>query len=130
MSFAWYVVQTQPGYQRAAAAAVLQQAAALGIADLVLETRVPLDSPDEPSPCGQTRMVLLPRFPGHVAVRTRLTDLTWWAVRHAPRTHRLAGPDDAPWPLASDEVAVWLAPPQRGPSPWRLGFPPMPWRPG
>ena len=100
----WYVVHTYSGYENAVAAAVMKAAENRRMTDLILETRIPLETVTEITDSGEKKTVERKVFPGYVLVKMTLTDDSWHLIHNVRGATGFVGADGKAIPLTEQEI--------------------------
>lgn len=104
----WYVISTLSGHEAKVAANLNQRAAALGVADRILEVVIPKETAVEMRG-GKRREVTRNLFPGYVLVRMYGSDETFGVVATTPGVLGFAGGDTLrPTPLTRRDIEKLL----------------------
>lgn len=105
MSAQWYVVHTYSGYENKVASIIEQSVVSLGMEDVILDIKVPMETVTEIKD-GEKKEIERKLFPGYVIVKMVMTDESWYVVRNIRGVTGFVGPDSKqPVPLSEEEVA-------------------------
>ena len=99
----WYVVHTYSGYENAVAAAVMKAADNRRMTDLILETRIPMETVTEFTDAGE-KTVDRKVFPGYVLVKMILTDDSWHLIHNVRGATGFVGSEGKAIPLTEQEI--------------------------
>ena len=99
----WYVVHTYSGYENAVAAAVMKAAENRKMTDLILETRIPMETVTEFTDAGE-KTVERKISPGYVLVKMVLTDDSWHLIHSVRGATGFVGSDGKAVPLTEQEI--------------------------
>ena len=103
----WYVVHCHSGYEKKVADAIMDEAAKVGLEELVSEVSVPTQAVVE-----VRRGVRVNSekkfFPGYVLVKMVMNDDTWHLVRDVPKVSNFLGTKDKPIAISEREVSKLL----------------------
>ena len=100
----WYVVHTYSGYENAVSAAIMKAAENRRMTDLILETRIPLETVTEITDSGEKKTVERKVFPGYVLVKMTLTDDSWHLIHNVRGATGFVGADGKAIPLTEKEI--------------------------
>ena len=100
----WYVVHTYSGYENAVSAAIMKAAENRRMTDLILETRIPLETVTEITDSGEKKTVERKVFPGYVLVKMILTDDSWHLIHNVRGATGFVGSDGKAVPLTEQEI--------------------------
>ena len=100
----WYVVHTYSGYENAVSAAIMKAAENRRMTDLILETRIPLETVTEITDSGEKKTVERKVFPGYVLVKMTLTDDSWHLIHNVRGATGFVGADGKAIPLTEQEI--------------------------
>ncbi|MCL2547317.1 MAG: transcription termination/antitermination protein NusG [Oscillospiraceae bacterium] len=99
----WYVVHTYSGYENTAAATLEKTVATRGMGDLILETRIPMETVTE-IVNSEKKTVERKKYQGYLFVKMILTDESWHVVRNTRGVTSFVGPASKPIPLTEAEI--------------------------
>lgn len=105
MAMRWYVLHVYSGFEKKVASSIKEQAQQKGLAALVEEVMVPVDSVVEVRKGNKKVAAERKFFPGYVLARMDLTDETWHLVKNTPKVTGFLGADNKPIPISDDEAA-------------------------
>lgn len=101
----WYVVQTQPGFEKKVEQQIKESAAKKGLIGQIDEVMVPSEPIIEVRR-GQKVQVDQKFFPGYVLVKMAMTDEAWHLIRQTPKVAGFLGSSrNRPSPITEAEVA-------------------------
>jgi transcriptional antiterminator NusG len=103
----WYVVHTQPGYEKKVRQNLQARAASMHLEDRILEVEIPMEDVDE-FRNGKKVTVSKKVFPGYLLVRCYLDDEAWGAIRDTPGIVNFVGAGGKPSRLGRREVETFL----------------------
>ena len=103
MAQRWYVVHVHSGFEKKVADKVREQAAQLGMEDLVEEVLVPTEEVVEVRR-GQKVNAERKFFPGYILVKMELTDDTWHLVTSQAKVTGFLGAKGRPVPISKSEA--------------------------
>ena len=104
----WYIVQTYAGYENRVKANLEQRIATMGMEDLIYAVLVPVEERVSVKD-GKSKKVIRKLFPSYVLVEMRLSDQSWYVVRHTPGVTGFVGSGNHPIPLTEKEVREIMA---------------------
>jgi transcription termination/antitermination protein NusG len=104
MAMRWYVLHVYSGFEKKVAATIKEQAQTKGLAQLVEEVMVPVDSVVEVRKGNKKVSAERKFFPGYVLARMDLTDETWHLVKNTPKVTGFLGAGGKPSPISDAEA--------------------------
>jgi transcriptional antiterminator NusG len=104
MAMRWYVLHVYSGFEKKVAATIKEQAQQKGLASLVEEVMVPVDSVVEVRKGNKKVSAERKFFPGYVLARMDLTDETWHLVKNTPKVTGFLGAAGKPAPISDAEA--------------------------
>jgi len=113
MAHRWYVLHVYSGFERKVADSIREQAAAMGMEDLIPEVLVPTEEVVEVRR-GQKVSSERKFFPGYVLIQMELNDETWHLVKNTPKVTGFLGGRGKPVPISEREAQNMLRQVQEG----------------
>lgn len=104
MAMRWYVLHVYSGFEKKVASSIKEQAQQKGLAHLVEEVMVPVDSVVEVRKGNKKVAAERKFFPGYVLARMDLTDETWHLVKNTPKVTGFLGASNKPAPISDKEA--------------------------
>ena len=104
MAMRWYVLHVYSGFEKKVASTIKEQAQQKGLAQLVEEVMVPVDSVVEVRKGNKKVSAERKFFPGYVLARMDLTDETWHLVKNTPKVTGFLGAGGKPSPISDAEA--------------------------
>jgi transcriptional antiterminator NusG len=104
MAMRWYVLHVYSGFEKKVASTIKEQAQQKGLAQLVEEVMVPVDSVVEVRKGNKKVSAERKFFPGYVLARMDLTDETWHLVKNTPKVTGFLGAAGKPAPISDAEA--------------------------
>jgi transcriptional antiterminator NusG len=104
MAMRWYVLHVYSGFEKKVASTIKEQAQLTGLAQLVEEVMVPVDSVVEVRKGNKKVSAERKFFPGYVLARMDLTDETWHLVKNTPKVTGFLGAGGKPSPISDAEA--------------------------
>ena len=104
MAMRWYVLHVYSGFEKKVASTIKEQAQLKGLAQLVEEVMVPVDSVVEVRKGNKKVSAERKFFPGYVLARMDLTDETWHLVKNTPKVTGFLGAGGKPSPISDAEA--------------------------
>ncbi|MBC8794069.1 MAG: transcription termination/antitermination protein NusG [Tagaea sp. CACIAM 22H2] len=104
MAMRWYVLHVYSGFEKKVASSIKEQAQQKGLAALVEEVMVPVDSVVEVRKGNKKVAAERKFFPGYVLARMDLTDETWHLVKNTPKVTGFLGASNKPAPISDKEA--------------------------
>jgi transcription termination/antitermination protein NusG len=104
MAMRWYVLHVYSGFEKKVASTIKEQAQIKGLASLVEEVMVPVDSVVEVRKGNKKVAAERKFFPGYVLARMDLTDETWHLVKNTPKVTGFLGAAGKPAPISDAEA--------------------------
>lgn len=104
MAMRWYVLHVYSGFEKKVASTIKEQALLKGLAPLVEEVMVPVDSVVEVRKGNKKVSAERKFFPGYVLARMDLTDETWHLVKNTPKVTGFLGAGGKPSPISDSEA--------------------------
>lgn len=104
MAMRWYVLHVYSGFEKKVASSIKEQAQQKGLAQLVEEVMVPVDSVVEVRKGNKKVAAERKFFPGYVLARMDLTDETWHLVKNTPKVTGFLGASNKPAPISDKEA--------------------------
>ncbi|MCM0019056.1 MAG: transcription termination/antitermination protein NusG [Tagaea sp.] len=104
MAMRWYVLHVYSGFEKKVATTIKEQAVLKGLAPLVEEVMVPVDSVVEVRKGNKKVSAERKFFPGYVLARMDLTDETWHLVKNTPKVTGFLGAGGKPSPISDGEA--------------------------
>ena len=101
----WYVIHTYSGYENKVSATIQKTVENRNLGDLILDTRVPMETVTEIKDDGSSREVERKVFPGYVLVKMVMTDDSWFIVRNTRGVTSFVGPGSKPVALTEQEIS-------------------------
>ena len=103
MAKRWYVVHVFSGSEKKMAQAIMEQAEANGLQDMIEEVMVPVEDVVEMRR-GQKVQAERKFFPGYILVKMELNDSSWSLVQSQARVTRFLGGKGKPVPITQAEA--------------------------
>ncbi|MDP4132985.1 MAG: transcription termination/antitermination protein NusG [Bacillota bacterium] len=100
----WYVVHTYSGYENKVKDNLEKAVENMGMQDLILEVKVPVEEVTEQKENGEQKIVQHKIFPSYVFVKMIKTNESWYVVRNIRGVTGFVGPGSDPVPLTDDEI--------------------------
>lgn len=113
MAHRWYVLHVYSGFERKVADSIREQAAAMGMEDLIPEVLVPTEEVVEVRR-GQKVSSERKFFPGYVLIQMELNDESWHLVKNTPKVTGFLGGRGRPVPISEREAQNMLRQVQEG----------------
>src|SRR5690625_6178740 len=103
MAHRWYVLHVYSGFERKVADSIREQAAAMGMEDLIPEVLVPTEEGVEVRR-GQKVSSGRKFFPGYVLIQMELNDETGYLVKNTPKVTGFLDGREKPLPISDRQA--------------------------
>lgn len=100
----WYVVHAYSGYEKKVADNIKEQAAKLGLSDMIEEISVPTQEIVEVKR-GSRVNTERKFFPGYILIKMIMNEDTWHLVRNTPKVSTFLGTKGKPTPISDLEAS-------------------------
>ena len=104
MAMRWYVLHVYSGFEKKVATTIKEQAVLKGLAPLVEEVMVPVDSVVEVRKGNKKVSAERKFFPGYVLARMDLTDEVFHLIKNTPKVTGFLGAGGKPSPISDGEA--------------------------